>query len=212
MTIKVSNNNAAVSVLQRTKQADGSYIITLPINTSDEVYTNIDEGEVLSDRLLSIKNTESSMLDDMATLLLKMSPLVTGNLNLNHIFKDDFKTVNNISVTTGNHEPGALSGERIVYQLANGIKRDTRPRKITIKDIKNREVVEGEVSVYVSVNFEDINVYWIDCTQEYLQQKAINIPYLDGKEADKPWNINVKFTFNCPDNAVTISDLVIAHV
>lgn len=210
--IRVNNDGAAVSVLQHTKQNDGSYIVTLPINTSEEVFTDMDTGEVLADRLQTIINTESGILNDMVTMLLKISPLVTGKLELNHIYKDDFKTSDNLNITLGNYESGTLSGERITYQLASGINRTTSPRQITIQDIKSRELQEGEVSVYVSVNFGDLNVYWIDCTREYLSKKAINIPYLEDKEKGKPWCINVKFVFNCEDNPVSISDLVIAHI
>lgn len=210
--IKVRNKNAAISVLQRTKQTDGSYVITLPVNTSEEVYTDMSSGEVLADRLENIIKIESAMLDDMTTIILNLSSLVTGQLKLNHIYRDDFKSVDGISLTLGEHEQGSISGHKISYQLASGISRSTKPNKIIIKDVKSREVTEDEVSVYVSINFEDLNVYWIDCTNEYLNKQAITIPRLDGKEDDKPWSINVKFVFNCEETPISISDLIIAHV
>lgn len=210
--IQLNNNLAAVSVVQRTKQEDGSYIITLPVNTSEEVYTDMNTGENLYDRLNIIKDTESTLLEDMANLLLKISPLVTGKLELNHIYKDDFKTIDNINKLSGEFEQGSIHGARLSYQLKKGIQRETQPKKITIKDVKNREVNSSEVSVYVTVNFEDLNVYWMDCTDAYINKEAIDIPYLGEKDKGKPWSINVKFVFKCDEDPVSVSDLIIAHI
>lgn len=210
--MKLNNDLSAVSVLQRTKQDDGSYIITLPVNTSEEVYTDVNTGEILSDRLIDIKNTESTLLDDMTELLLKLSPMVSGSLQLNHIYKEDFRSMDNIELLSGEFAPGSIQGERLSFQLKNGIHRTTQPKKIKVKDVKNIEANASNVSVYITVNFEDINVYWMDCTEAYLNKQDIDIPYLEEKEDNRPWSVNVKFVFKSNTIPVSVSDLIIAHI
>lgn len=210
--MQLNNDLSAVSVLQRTKQDDGSYIITLPVNTSEEVYTDMNTGEILADRLIDIKNTESTLLDDMTEVLLKLSPLVSGTLQLNHIYKEDFRTADNINLLNGKFIEGCVQGERLSFQLAKGLTRFTQPKKIKIKDIKNINATSSNVSVYITVNFEDLNVYWMDCTEAYLNKQTIDIPHLQEKESNKPWSVNVKFVFKSDDVPVSVSDLIIAHI
>lgn len=206
-----SENANAVSVLQRTRQQNGEYIITLPINTSDEVVTNLQTGETLTDRLIDVNNYSMGIIEDLSTILLKMSVLLNGDLQLNHFYRNDFKNEDDLVVTTGDFVTGSLSGEIIEYQLLKGIVTAKKPVMISIKDIKSLDVTVDDVQVLLTVNAKDDDPLWMDCTYEYLNKQSITVPYEIDKDAEKPWCINVKFIFNC-EESITISDLIISHI
>lgn len=208
--VPMSDANA-VAVLQRTKQEDGSYIISLPVNTSDEVLTNLQSGETLTDRLIELNNRSMGLLQDLSTIILCLSPVLTEDLSLNHIYRENFKTTNKLSITDGNFEPGSISGTEIQYSLKHGIKTFKKPVLVSIKDIKSLELNEENVNVYLTVNHDDTNPLWIECTEEYLSGNDITVPLDCEKEQGKPWSINVRFHIN-NNESVSISDLVIAHI
>ena len=206
------NDANAVAVLQRTKQEDGSYIISLPINTSDEVLTNLQSGETLTDRLIELNNRSMGLLQDLSAIVLCLSPILTEDLNLNHIYRENFKSDNNLLITNGVFEPGSISGNEISYQLKQGIRTFKKPILVSAKDIKSLKPADARnVSVQVTVNFEDSQPLWIDCTEEYLLGSDVNIPIEYDKEDGKPWSINFRFNMRSTE-AVVISDLIISHI
>ena len=202
----------AVAVLQRTKQEDGSYIISLPVNTSDEVLTNLQSGETLTDRLIELNNRSMGLLQDLSTIVLCLSPVLTEDLNLNHIYRENFKTDKNLVVTNGTFEPGSISGNQVGYHLKQGIRTYKKPILVSVKDIKTPNLVStNNVSVQVTANFEDEQPLWIDCTEEYLAGMDVNIPIDYVKEEGKPWSINFKFNMKS-EETIIISDLIISHI
>lgn len=206
------NNANAVSILQRTKQPNGDYIITLPINTSDEVIVDIQTSESLTDRLIHLNNYAMGIIEDLSTILLKMSAVLNDDLHLNYMYRDNFKSDEKLLINTGDFVSGSLNGEIIDYQLQDSIISYRKPVMISIKDIKSKIVTPEEVQVSYTVNYNDEEPTWIDCTEEYLNNQAITVPsVIETKENNKPWSINVKFIFNCIES-ITISDLIISHI
>lgn len=203
----------AVATLQRTKQKDGNYIITLPINTSDEVITNFQTGETLTDRLIHLNNRSMGILQDLSTLVLRLSHILGSDLTLNNIYREDFATDENILVQEGVFNPGSISnnGSGITFQLKRGIVSSLKPILVTIKDIKSIIATLDNVVVTMTVNALDTDPLWFDCTEQYINGTDITIPIEYQKEADTPWCINVKFQF-IDEGEMSISDLVIAHI
>lgn len=209
-TVSADDANA-VAVLQRTKQADGSYIISLPINTTDEVITNLQSGETLTDRLIELNARSMGLLQDLSTIILYLSPVLTEDLNLNHIYRENFKTDDRLLISSGTFEPGSISGNEIDYQLKRGILSSKKPILVSIKDIKSSELNTDNVNVYITANYEDTNPLWIECTEEYLLGTDVTIPIAYEKEEGKPWSVNIRFQI-VNNESVSISDLVIAHI
>lgn len=205
------SNANAVSILQRTKQPNGEYIITLPINTSDEVLVNIQTGETLTDRLIQINNYTMGIIEDLSSVILKVSAVLNDDLQLNYMYRDSFKSDEKLLITTGDFVPGSLSGDIIEYQLQKSIISGRKPVMISIKDIKTKDVKPEEVQVLVTVNANDDEPSWLDCTEQYLNNQAITVPNVIDKDNKKPWAINVKFIFNCME-PISISDLIISHI
>ena len=205
------SNANAVSILQRTKQPNGEYIITLPINTSDEVLVNIQTGETLTDRLIQINNYTMGIIEDLSSVILKISAVLNDDLQLNYMYRDSFKTDEKLLITSGDFVSGSLSGNTIEYELQKAIISSRKPVMISIKDIKSKDVESDEVQVLLTVNADDDEPYWIDCTEQYLNNQAITVPNIIDKDNKKPWSINVKFIFNCIES-ISISDLIISHI
>lgn len=203
----------AVAVLQRTKQDDGSYIISLPINTSDEVITNLQSGETLTDRLINLNNRSMGILQDMSTLVLRLSHILGSDLTLNNIYREDFATDNHIILQEGVFAPGSISnnGSGISFQLKEGIVTPIKPILVTIQDIKTIIASEDNVVVTITANALDSEPTWFDCTENYVSGRDITIPIDYNKEPEVPWCINVKFQF-IYEGELSISDLVIAHI
>ncbi len=205
----------AVAVLSQTKQQDGTYIITLPINTSDEVMTNLQTGETLTDRLISLNNRSMGLLRDLSTLVLNLSATLGSNLStMNHIYREDFATQDNLLIQNGKFSSGAITGDGVLgikFQLNQGIVCNQKPILVGIHDIKTLNIDTENINVYVTANALDTEPFWFNCTDDYINGFDINIPVDYKKEQGKPWCINVKFQFNGTEE-MSISDLVIAHI
>jgi hypothetical protein len=108
----MAGTSVTVAALQRVKMSDGSYAIVLPINTTDEVYVDINENKTLTGELSNINVTittdRDGLIDDMLTLVSQLAPFLTKPLNLNHIQVEDFTNTTNITLTSGGFEPGCL--------------------------------------------------------------------------------------------------------
>lgn len=96
----------------RVRQPDGTYQVVLPINTSDEVYTNISTKETLKTKITAMDATtqfnKESSIDDMMMMLIQLSSFFPKPIAMNNMFVDDFTVSTNVTLTSGLYTPGKL--------------------------------------------------------------------------------------------------------
>ena len=98
----------------RQRQEDGSYIIVYPINTSDEVYVDINAKLTLTSKIntmdAALTSSRASIIEDMLSMLAAISPMIKTPLLLNHAYVDDFSNESSTSIngTKGIRIPGKI--------------------------------------------------------------------------------------------------------
>ena len=103
----------AISVLQRVKQEDVSYVIYLPITTTKEVIANEETGESMADilnNIIRVVQSESyTLLEDFATIVGKLAGLLDENIIAHHVYRDNMKTSDGITINNGMFVPGTVN-------------------------------------------------------------------------------------------------------
>lgn len=104
--------SVTAAVLQRVKMSDGTYAIILPINTTDEVFVDIDSNLTLTTHLSAlnvvIKNNRNAVIGDNLEIIKKISNVFEKPINLNNIYGINFSNLNNITLSSGAFLPGKI--------------------------------------------------------------------------------------------------------
>lgn len=209
----------AISVLQRVKQEDGTYVIYLPVTTTKEVIANTETGESMADilnNIIRVVQSESyTLLEDFATVVGKLAGLVDENFTANHIYRDNMKTADGLNINTGLFVPGSVSSTSdgiLSFSLANPIVLDDKPLKFQLKDIKN---ITGNFNTTVRVTFNALDAVptWIDITDHYNNNLFYSVGKLE-KDPNTDWAINVSIQANrtSAEGIYEVSDLMILHI
>ena len=100
------------AVLQRMKLDDGTYAILLPINTTDEVFVDIETNKSLTSELsninITINNHKNTVLKDNITILKSLSSFVPKPITLNHVYGINMDTEDYITISSGSFIPGKI--------------------------------------------------------------------------------------------------------
>lgn len=210
----------AISYLEHIKLEDGSYVIKFPITTAKEVILNIETGEtveqVFNNVVRQVEAESYTLLEDFATLVGKIAGLVDDNINSNHIFRDNMKTDDLITVLFGRFQPGSVSNgtdAKLSYTMKQPLVLKDKPIKMQLKDIVN---VSGDFKYDVKMTFNalDTNPTWLDCTEAYKNQEFVNLTEAYQKEDGKDWAINFIFTAERTGTTGTIEvvDYMLLHL
>lgn len=210
----------AISYLERIKQEDGSYVIKFPITTAKEVILNTETGEtveeIFNNVVRAVEAESYTLLEDFATLVGKIAGLVDDNINANHIFRDNMKTDELITLLYGRFQPGSVSNgtvEKLSYTMKKPLVMKNKPIKFQLKDMKN---VTGEFNYNVKVTFNalDENPTWLDYTDDYLNENFITLTNAYEKEDGKDWAINFIFEAERVGDVGTIEvvDYMVLHL
>jgi len=100
------------AALQRYKLENGDYVIVLPINTTDEVFVDVQNNKNLTQELdeinLTININRDTVLEDNITILKSLSSFIPKPFKLNHIYCINMYTTNYVNVSSGTYIPGKL--------------------------------------------------------------------------------------------------------
>ena len=209
----------AISILQRIKQEDGSYVIYLPITTTKEVIANEETGESMADILnnvIRVVQSESyTLLEDFATIVGKLAGLIDENIIAHHVYRDNMKTEDNIRISDGVFTPGTITNNSdgmLTYTLSTPIELEDKPLKFQFKDIKN---ITGDFNYSLSVTFNALDAVptWIDITNYYKNNLFYSVGKLE-KDPNNKWAMN--FLFQASRTGATgsfeVSDFMILHI
>ena len=209
----------AISILQRIKQEDGSYVIYFPITSTKEVIANEETGESMADILnnvIRVVQSESyTLLEDFATIVGKLAGLIDENIIAHHVYRDNMKTEDNIRISDGVFTPGTITNNSdgmLTYTLSTPIELEDKPLKFQFKDIKN---ITGDFNYSLSVTFNALDAVptWIDITNYYKNNLFYSVGKLE-KDPNNKWAMN--FLFQASRTGATgsfeVSDFMILHI
>ena len=209
----------AISILQRIKQEDGSYVIYFPITSTKEVIANEETGESMADILdnvIRVVQSESyTLLEDFATIVGKLAGLIDENIIAHHVYRDNMKTEDNIRISDGVFTPGTITNNSdgmLTYTLSTPIELEDKPLKFQFKDIKN---ITGDFNYSLSVTFNALDAVptWIDITNYYKNNLFYSVGKLE-KDPNTKWAMN--FLFQASRTGATgsfeVSDFMILHI
>ena len=209
----------AISILQRVKQEDGSYVIYLPITTTKEVIANEETGESMADilnNIIRVVQSESyTLLEDFATIVGKLAGLLDENIIAHHVYRDNMKTSDGITINNGMFVPGTVNSTSdglLSYTLSNPLELEDKPLKFQFKDIKK---ITGDFNYALKVTFNalDVSPTWIDITDYYKNDLFYSVGKME-KDPNKKWAIN--FLFQASRTSATgsfeVSDFMILHI
>ena len=164
------------SVLQQVKNADNEYEVTLPYNTMDEVLESLESGKTLRQVNIEINDKQEGLLDDLGTIMYSLSGLIDDRLQLNQIYRENFKTNENIDITTGVYTQGcvkSVENQGIDFRLRTPVTLNMKPSKFKLKhfiNIKNSR----NTAIYTNTAYgknQELRINYI------VQKKRISSPY-----------------------------------
>lgn len=98
-------NTRTISAFQHVKTDDGGYTIILPFNSTDEVFLDFNSKYNLTTKLVELDTTidlnNRSILDDLVTIMMQLSPFIKRPIQLNHVYADDLSDPTTLTVTKG---------------------------------------------------------------------------------------------------------------
>lgn len=208
-----------ISALERVKDEDGNYVLILPVNTIEEVFINLETGERLSDVLnnliTKVDDARLSTIEDLSSTINKMSGLIDDRLTLNHIYRDNFKTNDNLNISSGNYSSGSIKisqGQSMDFKLKNPIKLNFTPTEFKVTQI-SKYLGAPNISCLITFNALDSTPQWYDCTDVLTTGLFAKVPSIPNKEADKKYAINVRIRCTCDSSSTfEIMDLSILYV
>ena len=202
------------SVLQQVKNADNEYEVTLPYNTMDEVLESLESGKTLRQVNIEINDKQEGLLDDLGTIMYSLSGLIDDRLQLNQLYRENFKTNENINITTGVYTQGcvkSVENQGIDFRLRTPVTLNMKPSKFKLKhfiNIKNSPVFSCEITF----NALDAQPHWFSINNALTSGSFFEIPEFV-KEDSKPYAMNIRIKANCNNNSsIEISDLMVLYI
>lgn len=199
------------SVLQRIKDENGDYIITLNYNTMDEVLESLETGRTLRQINTEINDKQEGLLDDLATIIYNLAGLLDNKMDLNQIYRENFKDQSNINLISGQYEDGCVKGsnnQSLVFSLNEPKELKFKPEKVKLRHIIKYKGVLN-LNVDITFNALDTQPTWFNINEAVTTDKFLKIPDFN-KEEDKAYAMNIKFNGTCDgSSSIEISDIMV---
>lgn len=207
-----------ISALERVKDANGDYVLILPVNTVEEVFISLETGVRLSDVLnkivIKVDDARLSTIEDLSNTINKLSGLIDDKLILNHIYRDNFKTNDNLLITSGTYSSGSIKiaqGQSMDFKLKNPIKLSFTPTDFKVSQI-SKYLGSPSISCLITFNALDSNPQWYECTDVLTTGSFAKVPAIPNKEKDKAYAINVRIRCTCNGSSTfEIMDLSVLY-
>lgn len=171
------------------------------------------DSSILTQNDVTIQNKQQAIADDVATLLHELAGLVDNRLELNTLFRENFKNSDKLNIKNGLHVPGSLQaipGSGIEFELSEPIVLKINPSSFKLKHMIE---MSGLPTLGCSITFNalDAEPYWFNANDSILSADFFKIP-LDAfvKEEDVPYAMNIKIFGDCDSSSsLKISDLMV---
>ena len=211
----IINDNGVYKVVTVTK--DG---VTGPfdINNFEEIiFTELfKDSSLLTQNNTVLQSTQEALSDDVATLVYELAGMLDNRLVLKVLYRENFRDLDNITLNTGLHVPGAvqaLPNYGLDLKLTKPIQLTTQPKKFKIKHIIE---MLGVPTLGCSITFNalDSRPYGFSANDALLSADFFDIP-VDKfeKEEDVPFALDVKIFGDCAnESSLVISDFMVVFI
>lgn len=197
-----------ISAINRVKDKDGNYVVILPVNTIEEVFVDLNTGvtlsQILDNVVEQVNDARLTTVEDLASVINMLSGLIDNRIELNHIYRDNFKDDYNLDISKGKFTSGGIKiiqGEELDFKLKNPIKLKFLPTEFKVTQMCKYIGGPG-ITCLITFNALDTKPTWYDCTDVLTTGLFAKVPEIANKEADKDYAINVRFICSC-DGAST---------
>lgn len=209
-----------ISALQRVREdRNGEYTLVLPINTVEDVFVSLKSGvrlsTLLQDIIEDVDDTKLTLVEDMSTVINSLAGLIDSRLPLNHLYRENLKTSDHVSITEGVFTQGsikAVQDRKVDFKLKKSIELSYLPDKFKVTQM-SKYVGSPQVTYLITFNANDTNPSWYDCTASVASGLFTNIPNIENKEPDKPYAIDFRVKATCNSSSTyEIMEFSILHV
>lgn len=209
-----------ISAIQRVKtDRDGEYKLVLPVNTVEDVFVSLESGvrlkELLGDIIEEVDDTRLTLTEDLSSVINVLSGLIDVKLPLNHIYRENFRDSDNLTITNGTFRSGYIKitqGQNMDFKFKNPIDLKSLPSKFKLTQI-TRYIGSPAITALITFNAKDSVPQWYDCTAALTSGLFANVPEIPNKESNKPYSINVRIKCTCNSSSTfEINDLSVLYV
>jgi hypothetical protein len=203
-----------ISILVATKDN-----ITGPFNEdyfSNPSFKNLfKDSSLLLQNNTTFNNVKEAISDDLCSLVHNLAGLIDTRLVLNTIYRENFKTIDNILIVKGIHEPGSIQSflDGLEFKLKKIIELKTEPTKFKLQHYIE---LQGTATLGCSITFNalDKEPYWFNANDALLSDGFFEIPINDfEKEKNVPYAMDIKIYGEIPKNSfIKISDLMVVFI
>lgn len=174
------------------------------------------DSSILLQNNTTFNNSKEAMADDLSSILHELTGLIDSRLVLNTMYRENFKSMDFITISKGVHIPGCLESfmdDGIDFKLKECVILKTEPTKFKLRHIIE---LQGVPTLGCSITFNalDSNPYWFNANDALLDDGYFNIPLTEfEKEKDVPYAMNIRIFGSSPQNtSIKISDLTVVFV
>lgn len=209
-----------ISALQRVREdRDGEYTLVLPVNTIEDVFVSLQSGvrlsELLQDIIEDVDDTKLTLVEDMSTVINNLAGLIDSRLPLNHLYRENFKTTENIAITNGTFTQGSIKAsqnQQLDFKLKTPIEVAKLPEKFKITQM-SKYIGSPQLTFLITFNAKDSSPAWFDCTATVTSGLFTNVPSIPNKEPGKPYAMDFRVRCTCnASSTFEIMDFSLLHV
>jgi hypothetical protein len=193
--------------------------VTGPFNPDffdDIVFTDLfKDSTILTQNDATLQTKQQAVANDISTLLFELAGIVDNRLELNTMYRENFRNADFINIINGLHVPGHLQsipGNGLDFELKEPVILKINPTSFKIKHIIEMMGVPT-LGCNITFNALDSEPYWFSANEAMLSADFFEIP-LDKfiKEEDKPFALNIKIFGSCDENSsLKVSDLMVVY-
>ena len=172
------------------------------------------DGSTITQNNIIITTKQEGLVDDLATLIYNLAGLIDNRLEMNQIYKENFRNNDNLNIVIGNLQPGyieSISNRGLEFQLKNPIEIAVQPEKFKLKHFIE---IKGLPSLNCEITFNALDSvpFWFSANDAILDASFFEIPEFE-KEEDIPYAMNIKIKGTCNStSSIKISDLMVVFI
>lgn len=181
------------------------------------IFTNLfKDSTLLTQNDITIQSKQQAITDDLSTLVCELAGMLDNNLQLNTLYRENFKSSDFLNISLGMHIPGcvkAIPGQGIDFQLKNPVELKIKPSVFKVKHMIELLGIPNTLGCEITFNALDSDPYWFSANDALLSANFFEIPadkFI--KEDDKPYAMNIRLFSDCNiDSSIVVSELMVVY-
>ena len=172
------------------------------------------DGSTITQNNKIINTKQEGLADDLATIVSKLTGIIDDRLELNQLYRENFKTNENLNISIGTFNQGCIESIKnrgIDFQLKVPYEIALKPEKFKLKHLIEF-VGLPSLNCTITFNALDSTPYWFNINDAVLDASFFEIPEFE-KEEDVPYALNIRFKGTCNStSSLKVSDLMVVFI